>query len=178
MKTKTLLLMLLLAACDQVPQAGNPERDIIVIGNGILNLNESDGVIADIESPGIEGVVSVIVSPQKTESLVRDRATLKTIPTYFDWAASGEKQDPVLKLDIRQEEKKCRYFEPLQNGDLVCRRDLDAFDSLQEEPPVFSERREVFYLDSQRAIHRLYQSKTQKIADDVKLFLVDLHSNV
>lgn len=166
-----------LSGCDQLEHKQSP-GEIIVIGNGILNLNESDGVIADVASPDGAGLVSVIVSPSKTEDLVRDRATNRAIPTYYNWATSGEKRDPVLSLDIKDLEKKCRYFESLQNGDLVCRRDLESLDISPISPPQFSRAGEVFFLDSNHKLLRLWQGKLAVISDQVYRFAVDRDSNL
>ena len=166
-----------LTACDQLPQKNSP-GEIIVIGNGILNLNESDGVIADATTSDGQGLVSLIVSPSKTEHLVRDRATNKSIPTYYNWATSGEKKDPVLSLDIKEVEKKCRYFESLQNGDLVCRRDLESLDISPLSPPQFTREGEVFFLDSKNQLLRLWQGRLEVLSTHVYRFAVDKDSNL
>jgi len=170
-------IFFILCACDQLPQKGSP-GEIIVIGNGILNLNESDGVIADALAPDGKSLVSLIISPTKTEELVRDRATNKAIPTYYNWATSGEKNDPVLSLDIKEIEKKCRYFESLQNGDLVCRRDLESLDISPVSPPQFTSTGDVFFLDSKNQLMRLFAGKLTTLSTQVYRFVVDKDANL
>jgi hypothetical protein len=173
-----LIVSVMMTACDSIESMGGSRGDIIVVGNGILNLNESDGVLADLDDPRFSGPISLIVSPVKTESLVRDREKLEDVPTYFNWVTQGEKSDPVLSLEIRDDRKKCRYFEPLQNGDLICRRDLEQYDISASVPPAFTRFSEVFFLDSENRLRRLVGERLDTVADGVESFVIDREANL
>lgn len=168
---------LFFAACDPLETDAGKDGDIIVVGNGILNLNGADGVIVDVATPTGEPE-SLVMNKVETQPLVRDKDSEERVATLFRWVAEGEQKDPVIRLDILEEEKKCRYFETLQNGDLVCRRDLEQLDIAFTHRPVFTARREVFYLDSQSQLVRLFDQQAHVLMDSVTNFVVDQTSMV
>lgn len=172
------LLLVGLVGCDQPTQNATttkPEGEIVWIGNGArptLNLANMNSVVADFGSESV-GKESLKVGELGVEPLVIDEEK-NEVSVYLGWVAPGEKDEPVIELEINvEEQQECKHFETLQNGQLVCRADLEGLSVSPEHAPFFLRTGGVVYINRSQELRVFVNTQTHLIHENVDAFFVD-----